>query len=167
LNRSLGLVCLFAVIIGVTGEELTNKTRVDGSPTAAAELKLLQGKWEGIAAGDGASDKIVITISSNSFHFFRDTNFWFDTTIALPPSTHPKQLIATIKGGPKSQDSSVGRVVGAIYKIEDGTLTVATGGGGAEETPKSFDETENKGLTRFELRKVQSPEKNAQPPKTK
>jgi uncharacterized protein (TIGR03067 family) len=110
---------------------------------------------------------ITITISGNSFHFHRDTNFWFETTITLPADTDPKQLHATIKGCPPSQASSIGQVVGAIFKIEDGTLILATRGGGAEETPKSFEATEEKGLTRYELRKVQPQKKNTQPPKTK
>jgi hypothetical protein len=56
-------------------------------------------------------------------------------------------------------------VVVAIFKIEDGTLTLATRGGGAEEAPRSFEATEDKGLTRYELRKVQPQKKNTQPPK--
>ena len=111
--------------------------------------------------------KITITITGNSFHFHRDTNFWFETTITLPAGTDPKQLHATIKGCPPSQASSIGQVVGAIFKIEDGTLTLATRGDDAEETPKSFEATEDKGLTRYELRKVQPQKKNTQPPKTK
>ena len=119
--------------------------------------------------GQEKDGKITITITGNSFHFHRDTNFWFDTTITLPAGTDPKQLYATIKGCPPSQASSIGKVVGAIFKIEDGTLTLATGGGDSspEGTPKSFEATEDKGLTRYELRKVQPHKKNTQPPKSK
>ena len=95
-------------------------------------------------------EKITITITGNSFHFHRDTNFWFDTTITLPEGKDPKQLHATIKGGPPSQASSIGQVVRAFFKIEDGTLTVAAIGG-AEETPQGFEAAvEN----RYELRKI-------------
>jgi uncharacterized protein (TIGR03067 family) len=100
-------------------------------------------------------EKITIAITGNSFHFHRDTNFWFDTTITLPTGTDPKQLHATIKGGPPSQASSIGQVVRAFFKIEDGTLTLAAIGG-AEETPKGFEAAvEN----RYELRKVQPQKK--------
>jgi len=137
-------------------------------PTAA-ELQPLQGTWEGVVVGDKSHEKITITITGNSFHFHRDTNFWFDTTITLPAGTDPKQLYATIKGCPPSQASSIGKVVGAIFKIEDGTLTLATGGGDSspEGTPKSFEVTEDNGLNRYELRKVQPHKKNTQPPKSK
>lgn len=100
--------------------------------------------------------KITITITGNSFHFHRDKNFWFDTTITLPAGTNPKQLKATIKDCPTA--SSIGEVVVAIFKIEDGILTLATGNGDGE-APKSF---EAPGLNRYELRKIQ-PQKNPEP----
>jgi uncharacterized protein (TIGR03067 family) len=116
--------------------------------------------------GDQSHEKITITVTGNSFHFHRDTNFWFETTIALPAGTDPKQLHATIKGCPPSQADSIGTVVGAIFKIEDGTLTLAAYDM-SDEPPKSFEATEDKGLTRYELGKVQPQKKNAEPPKTK
>jgi len=114
--------------------------------------------------GDQSHEKITITITGNALHFHRDTNFWFETTIALPAGKDPKQLHATIKDCAAGQESSVGKVVVAIYKIEDGKLTLAALGDD-EETPKTFQAAEDKGLTRYELRKVQK--KVAEPPKTK
>ena len=116
--------------------------------------------------GQEKDDKITITITGNSFHFHRDTNFWFETTITLPAGKDPKQLHATIKHSAPPEESN-GKVVVAIFKIEDGTLTLAAGGDGSEGTPKSFEATEDQGLTRYELRKVQPQKKNSQPPKTK
>ncbi len=107
--------------------------------------------------------KITITITGNSLHFHRDTNFWFETTITLPAGKDPKQLHATIKDCPPAADS-IGKVVRAFYKIEDGTLTLATMGDDAEETPKGFEAAIG---NRYELRKVQPQKKNAEPPETK
>ena len=135
-------------------------------PPIAAELQPLQGTWEGVLVGDKAHQKITITIAGNSLHFHRDTNFWFETTITLPAGTDPKQLHATIKGRPPSQGVSIGQVVRAFFKIEDGTLTLATIGDDAEETPKSFEATKDQG-TRYELRKVQPQKKDTEPLKTK
>ena len=117
--------------------------------------------------GDKSNDKYIITITGNSFHFHRDSNFWFATTITLRVDTDPRQLHATIKDCARGQENSVGKVVVAIFKIEDGSLTLAARGDGGEETPKSFEATEDKGLTRYELRKVQPQKRNAEPPKTK
>ena len=151
-------VCLTAFFMGNAGE-LTAKEPAD------VELQRLQGTWEGVVAGDKSNDKYIITISGNSFHFHRDPKFWFATTITLPAGTDPRQLHATIKDCATGQESSVGKVVVAIYKIEDGTLTLAATSG--EEMPKSFEAAEDKGLTRYELRKVQPQKKNTEPPKTK
>jgi uncharacterized protein (TIGR03067 family) len=123
------------------------------APTGnAAELKRLQGTWEGVVVGDKAGQKITITITGNSLHFHRDKDFWFETAITLPGGPDPQQLHATIKGSAQG-DNSNGKVVVAIFKIEDGTLTLAAGG--SEGTPKSFAASEDQGLTLYELRKVQ------------
>ena len=163
------IVCIIASFIANAGEQIPAKAKGAANQPTAVELQLLQGTWEGVVVGDESQNKITITISGNSLHFHRDTNFWFETTITLPAGTTPKQLYATIKGCPPSQADSIGKVVGAIFKIEDGTLTLATGGSDSspEGTPKSFEATEDNGPTRYELRKVQPQEKNTQPPKTK
>ena len=128
--------------------------RLQAAPTAS-ELQRLQGTWEGVVVGQKSDDKYTITITGHSFHFHRDPNFWFATTITLPADTDPRQLHATIKDAAPGQESSVGEVVVAIFKIEDGLLTLAAIGGGDEETPKSFEAAEDQGLTRYELRKVE------------
>ena len=118
--------------------------------------------------GQEKNGTITITITSNSLHFHRDTNFWFETTFTQPVGTDPKQLHATIKGNAASQGTNAnGKTVAAIFKIEDETLTLAARGDGSEETPKSFEATEDGGLTRYELRKVQPQKKNTEAPNTK
>src|SRR5678816_135831 len=96
----------------------------EASPRApkqiAAEQKRLQGKWEGVMVGQEKGDKITITITGNSLHFHRDTNFWFETTFTLPAGTDPKQLRTTITGGPDKD--SIGKMVPAIFKTGDGNL---------------------------------------------
>ncbi len=161
------IVCTVALCFFGDGEAPAAEAAGAATQGHAAELQLLQGTWEGFPVGN-PQEKITITITGNSFHFHRDTNFWFETSIALPPGTDPKQLHATIKRCPPSQADSIGKVVGAIFKIEDGTLTLATGGEGADEegTPKQFAATADKGQTRFQLRKVRPKEKNTRPSKT-
>ena len=156
----LTIVCIIVSFIANAGEQLTANAKCAANQPTAVELQLLQGTWEGAVVGDKWQQKITITITGNSLGFHRDTNFWFDTTITLPAGTDPKQLHATIKGCPPPQDS-IGKVVGAIFKIEDGTLILAAGG---EETPKSF---KDQGLTLYELRKVQPHKRNTELPKSK
>ena len=156
------IVCVMASFIANAGELLTANGKCAANQPIAVELQPLQGTWEGVAVGQEAHGKITITITGNSFHFHRDTNFWFETTITLPAGTDPKQLHATIKGCPPSQADSRGKVVGAIFKIEDGTLTLADYAM-SSGPPKTFAEA----TSLYVLKKVQPQKKSAEPPKTK
>src|SRR5688572_10517518 len=129
------MVCIVACFIAHAGEQPTAKGAAN--QPIAVELQRLQGRWEGVMVGHEKDGKITITITSNSLHFHRDTNFWFETTFTQPAGTDPKQLHTTIKGCAPGQESSVGQGVVAIYKIEDGTLTLVALGD--EEKPKSFE----------------------------
>lgn len=162
------VVCVVASFVANAGEQLTANAKCAANQPTNAELQLLQGTWEGTWEEAGVGDqppvkspeKITITITGNSLHYHRNTNFWFETTFTLPAGTDPKQLHATIKDS--GSKDSIGTVVVAIFKIEDGTLTLATGNGDGE-APKSFEAAPN----RYELRKVQPQKKNTQPPKTR
>ena len=153
-------VCLVATFVANAGEQLTTKAKCVVTQPINAELQLLQGTWEGFSLSrekpDGppvkGTNTITVTVTGNSLHFHRDTNFWWKTTITLPADTNPRQLHATIKDCPPAE--LIGKVVVAIFKIEDGTLTLATGNGDGE-APKSFEAAPN----RYELRKVQPQKK--------
>jgi uncharacterized protein (TIGR03067 family) len=150
-------------LIAHAGDQLTGGAKCVTNQPVAAELQALQGTWAGVMVGNESGGKIAITIAGNRFYFYRDANFWFDTTIMLPAGKDPKQLHATIKGAPRGQADSVGKVVGAIFKIEDATLTIVASGS-LEEMPKSFEASETQNLSRYELRKAE-PQKNTAPPK--
>ena len=95
--------------------------------------------------------KITITISGDSLHFHRDTNFWFKTTFTLPAGKNPQELHATIRDC--AEKESIGKVVVSIFKIEGEALTLLAMGDDAADMPKSFEAT---GGARYELRKVAS-----------
>lgn len=96
-------------------------TAGQGVPTRSeAELKLLQGYWE----GEGAGGKCSITISGHSLVYRAGTD-WFKTTFTLTEGTNPRQLHATITDS-SPPTNSIDTVVSAIFKIEHGTLTLAT-----------------------------------------
>jgi uncharacterized protein (TIGR03067 family) len=161
------ILCIIASFIANAGEQLAANAKRAANQPSDVKLQPLQGTWEGVEVGDSSQNKITITINGNSLHFHRDRNFWFKTTIALPAGKEPQQLHATIKASASGQKYSLGKVVVAIYKIEDGKLTLAAFNDVDEETLKSFETAEEKGLPRYELRKVQPQKKNTQSPKTK
>jgi len=126
--------------------------RRPGPPTA---LQALQGTWSGIVVNGPPKERYTIRVAGDSFHFHRDTNFWFETTITLPPGTEPQQLQATIRKTAAGQESSVDQSVVAIFKIEGETLILATRGGGPDDPPPlGFELSEGRGLTRYELQRV-------------
>jgi uncharacterized protein (TIGR03067 family) len=158
LFRHIIIVCLLATFSANAGQQLTPNAKGPANQPTNAQLQLLQGTWEGFSLSqetpDGpivkATNTITVTVTGNSLHFQRDTNFWFETAITLLAGTQPQQLHATIKRGA----NSIGAVVVVIFKIEDGTLTLATDNG-SEEPLKVFAAAPN----RYELRKVQPQKK--------
>jgi len=116
----------------------------------AAELRRLQGYWE----GEGAGGKCSITITGNLLHYRAGTN-WHKTTFTLPAGTDPQQLHATIKDcWPPSKDA-IGKVVFAIFKIENGTLTLAVVDM-SDQAPKTFADATSK----YVVKQVQHKKEN-------
>ncbi len=133
-------------------------TACQSTPTrTAAELKRLQGYWE----GEGAGGKCSISITGNSLHYHVGTS-WYKTTFTLPAGTDPQQLHATIKDCSPPTSNAIGKVVFAIFKIEDGTLTLAEDDM-SDKPPKTFPSASS----RYNVMKVQPQEKNTEPPITK
>ena len=145
-RHTITIVCIIASFVANAGEQLTANAKCAANQPTNAELQLLQGTWEGFSLNretpDGpivkATNTTTITITGNSFRFHRDTNFWFETTITLPAGKDPKQLHATLKDCPPPADS-IGEVVRTFFKIEDGTLTLATMSDDSEETQKGIE----------------------------
>jgi uncharacterized protein (TIGR03067 family) len=127
------------------------------SPSTAAELQRLQGSWEGALEGHETEGKVSITITGNALHFqgLKPTER-YQATFTLPAGTDPQQLHATIKDGPAPKD--IGKVVFAIFKIENGTLTLAGISPSAVQSPRPLGEDpgfENNSMFRYDLRKLQ------------
>ena len=138
------------------GLTCTQAAGATDQPTAA-ELQPLQGSWEGVLVGQEAAGKVSITITGNSLHFQGlSTDEWYETTFTLPAGTDPQQLHATIKDCPEPCDD-IGKVVFAIFKIEDGTLTLVGIQASAAEPPKTFGEIpglEDNSIFRYTLKKA-------------
>ena len=141
-----------------TAVEPSTPTPIAAELTATdPELKPLQGYWE----GEGAGGKCSITITGNSLHY-RNSAGWYKTTFTLPVGTDPQQLHATIKDCSPPSTNAIGTVVFAIFKIEDGTLTLAEVDM-SDEPPKTF----SSASSRYVLKQVQPQKRNTEPPKTK
>ena len=132
-------------------------TACQSMPTrTAAELKPLQGYWE----GEGAGGKCSITITGNSLRYCAGTNWW-STTFTLPAGTDPKQLHATINDS-SPPANGIGQVVYAIFMIEDEALTLAVNDT-SDEPPKTFASASS----RYVLKQVRPQKMITEPTKNK
>ena len=122
-------------------------------PTAA-QTQPLQGAREGVQVGHESAGKYTITITGNSLRFQGPkTDERYEATFTLPAATYPypQQLHATITES--SDPDDIGRVVFAIFKIENETLTLVRYGG---KPPLIFEGHQD---YRYDLKKVSAPNK--------
>ena len=98
----------------------------------------LQGTWKGqeIVASAKGSSSLVLSGANLEFHG-ANTNEWYKATFTLREDTNPKQLVAVITECPAPQ--YVGKTANAIYRVEDGTLTIAGNEPGNPAMPATFD----------------------------
>src|SRR5204862_6040311 len=111
--------------------------------------------------GEGAGGGCSVTITGSSLHY-RNSAGGYKTTFTLPVGTDPQQLHATIKVCSPPSTNAIGTVVFAIFKIEDGTLTLAEVDM-SDKPPKTFASASS----RYIVKKVQPPKKETEPPKSK
>ncbi len=96
-------------------------TACQSAPTrTATDGGLLQGHWEGYGPGGDCS----VTIEGNALSFRARPDFWYETTFTIPAGDGLQQLHATILKDSSPGQADIGRVVVALFKIEDGTLTL-------------------------------------------
>ena len=107
------------------------------TPTNTANSESLQGTWEGTEVGREAEGKCTMTVAGDLIHFQgANKNEWYKATFTLPAGTNPKQLAATITEC--AQPDFVSKSSIAIFKIEDGKLTLTGHKPGAPDAPQSF-----------------------------
>ena|ERR1035437_4134787 len=98
----------------------------------------LQGTWKGQEIGVNAKGSPSLVLSGANLEFRgADTNEWYKATFTLREDTNPKQLVGVITECPAPQ--YVGKTVNAIYRIEDGALTIAGNEPGNPAMPAAFD----------------------------
>jgi uncharacterized protein (TIGR03067 family) len=103
-----------------------------------SDLATLQGTWQGRVISEKAESPCSFVMSGSGFEF-RDASadIWYKGTFSLREDTTPKQYIAVISACPISR--YVGKTCRAIYRIEDGTLTLTGYEPGNPSVPSAFD----------------------------
>ena len=98
----------------------------------------LQGKWSGREPGAAQETPRQVVLSGTQFDYRgASPDDWGKGTFTLRPDTQPKQLLVTLtECGPAQY---VGKTCFMIYKIEDGTLTLAANAPGNSAPPLNFE----------------------------
>jgi len=113
-------------------------TNAQEAPQPKEKSESLQGTWEGAEVGREADGKCLMTIAADSIHFQgANKNEWYKATFTLPVGTTPQQLVGKITDCP--EPAFVGKSASAIFKIEDGKLTLVGHKPGDADAPKSFE----------------------------
>jgi uncharacterized protein (TIGR03067 family) len=112
--------------------------RAQEAAQPAKQSQLLQGTWEGVEVGREAEGKCSMRITGDSIRFQGvNKDEWYKATFTLPAGTNPQQLAAKITDC--AQPDFVGKSGYAIFKIEDGKLTLTGNKPGSPDAPKSFE----------------------------
>ena len=108
------------------------------SPAAPkANASAYEGVWKGREVTADHEGPASLTLTSQTLEFHGpDAGDWVKGTYTLREDTNPKQLIGTITESDASD--IIGKKIHAIYKIENGTLTIAGNGPDDPDSPTAF-----------------------------
>jgi uncharacterized protein (TIGR03067 family) len=110
----------------------------DMAITAKSDLATIQKSWHGQEGAGAAAGTNSLVLSGNSLEFHgANPQEWYKGTFTLHEDTTPKQMIVLITDCAAPQ--YVGKTANAIYKIENGTLTIAGNEPGNPTMPAAFD----------------------------
>lgn len=123
-------------LLGINNDWKEVWKRAPATPPHKIDPTDLQGSWTG-GESDEQNGKASMTIKGSEFDFHgTNTNEWYKATFTAYDTT-PKQLVIVINDCPFPD--YVGRTSYAIYKLENGSLTVAGNEPGNPTAPADFD----------------------------
>ena len=107
-------------------------------PSPPSDSAAIQGSWKGRVVGGDSERPVSLVFSGSNLEFLgTDAYDWCKGTFSLREDTRPKQLIGVITDGPDLQ--YVGMKVYAIYRIDEGVLTISGNAPGSTAPPADFD----------------------------
>jgi uncharacterized protein (TIGR03067 family) len=126
-----------AVLVAVAGCA-TAPRPADSAPAQQTVSAPLQGSWTGQEIGGTEERSASLAFSGSNLEFHgQDSNDWCKGTFSVKDDATPKQLVCVITDCPDAQQ--IGKTVNAIYKIENGELTITGNPPGSPDMPVAFD----------------------------
>lgn len=113
------------------------------SSASLSDSAALQGIWSGRELSADSDEPCRLIVSGQNFEFHGpDANEWYKGTFTLREDSNPKVLVASITDCPV--DKYIGKTDYAIYRLENGTLTLTAREPGNPDLPSGFDATETR-----------------------
>ena len=111
----------------------------EGAKPAAVRPTALEGTWTGreMTPGHEGPASMLISGQNLEFHGPAGDDDWIKGTFSLREDANPKQFVGVITQC--ASPDYIGEKCLAIYKIENGTMTIAGNGPGDPNMPAAFD----------------------------
>jgi len=123
--------------------QATDSTGNQSKSKALSGAAALQGTWTGKELSADSDDPCRLIITGQTFEFHgADPGEWYKGTFTLREDSDPKVMVATISECPV--DKYIGKIDYAIYRIENGTLTLTAREPGNPDIPSGFDAPETR-----------------------
>ncbi|HEX4264282.1 MAG TPA: M56 family metallopeptidase [Verrucomicrobiae bacterium] len=123
--------------IGNPWKEVWKRVKTDSLKPLKTETTSLQGTWHGKELGSGSTGTVSLVVRGSNLEFRgANTNEWYHATFSIFDSA-PKQLVAKITDCASSD--YVGTTACAIFRLQDGTLTLTGNEPGYPIAPGSFE----------------------------
>lgn len=123
--------------------QTSNSTATQSSKAALSDSASLQGTWTGKELSADSDEPCRLIVSGQNFEFHGgDPTEWYKGTFTLRENSDPKVFVAAISDCPV--DKYIGKTDYAIYRLDNGTLTLAAYEPGNPDVPSSFDAPETR-----------------------
>jgi uncharacterized protein (TIGR03067 family) len=142
----LSVAALLAFGCSTSSESHANAVASASAATPAkTNPTVLEGSWHGHETTPGQQGPASLIVSGPSLEFHGAAgNDWLKATFALREDTTPKEWVGTITDCANAE--YIGKKAYAIYRLENGTLTIAGNEPGNTDIPATFDSPGSRGF---------------------
>jgi len=132
------IAAMFASGCSTPGESNSPPVASEASTPPKTVSTPFEGSWKGRDMTLGSEGSVSLTVSGQTLEFHgAATDDWVKGTFTLREDASPKQFVAIVTDC--AAPENIGKKSHAIYKIEDGTLTISGNELGDPNFPATFD----------------------------
>lgn len=134
----LSTFAVFVVLAGGCASPSTSNSAVSAAAAPKSDFSALQGNWTGRELSSDQQGTASLAIAGQTMDYRgASADDWAKGTFVLDETSSPKRLVITLTAGPDPQEA--GKVVNAIYRLEDGKLSISGNSPDNPNFPAAFD----------------------------